>query len=105
MAPNPPSPQAGSLLPIVPLNGPPKITAKQERQELTEAIGRNVLHTLGRPTDRHWTQVRWLWENHYRVNVLVGANATSFRIAHSYFLVADPVGNLVESTPTITKQY
>jgi hypothetical protein len=39
------------------------------------------------------------------VNVLVGAEAASAKVAHSYFLVADLDGNIVESTPTITRRY
>lgn len=92
-------------MPIKQQDEPPKGAAKQERQQLNAVIGRNVLHSLGQPGDLHRTQVRWLWENHYRVNVLVGADATTSRIAHSYFLTADPEGNLVESTPRITRQY
>ena len=50
-------------------------------------------------------QVRPLWENYYRVNVLVGNDLASARIANSYFLVADNDGNITASTPKIMKQY
>jgi hypothetical protein len=53
----------------------------------------------------HTVQVRHLWEDHYRVNVFVGLDAASAKVANSYFLVADSDGNIVASTPKITKQY
>jgi hypothetical protein len=78
---------------------------RQERPERDAAIGRLVLNTLGQPGDLHRVQVRQLWEDHYRVNVFVGVDAASAKVAHSYFLVADGGGNIVASTPTITRQY
>jgi hypothetical protein len=77
---------------------------KRERQQIAE-IGKHVLRTLGRPGGQHQVQVRPLWRDHYRVNVFVGLDAGSAKVAHSYFLVADSEGNVVESTPRITKQY
>jgi len=56
--------------------------------------------TLG---DRHNLQavrVRFLWE-YYRVNVFIGAELLSAKIAHTYFVEADPVGNIVRWTPII----
>jgi hypothetical protein len=50
-------------------------------------------------------QIRRLWEDCYRVNVLTGRDATSVKFAHSYFLVVDAAGAIVTSTPTITRQY
>lgn len=78
---------------------------KHEPQQLNAAIGRHVLLTLGLPGDLHRVQVRQLWERHYRVNVLVGVDAASAKVAHSYFLAADSDGNIIESTPKITRQY
>jgi hypothetical protein len=68
-------------------------------------IGKYVLHALGQPGDLQQVQVRWLWEDHYRVNVLVGADAASVKVAHSYFLVADAAGNVLASVPEIAKAY
>jgi hypothetical protein len=51
------------------------------------------------------TQVRPLWQDHYRVNVFIGADAASAKIAHSYFLVVNSDGNIIASTPKITRQY
>ena len=78
---------------------------KQERQRLDAVIGKHVLHALGQPGDLHRVQVRRLWDDHYRVNVLVGTDAASARVANSYFLVIDGDGAIVASTPRITRPY
>ena len=78
---------------------------KQERQQRNALIGQHVIHTLGQPADFHRVQVQPLWQDRYRVNVLVGMDAASAKVVHSYFLVTDSDGNIVESTPKITKQY
>jgi hypothetical protein len=78
---------------------------KQARQQRKTVIGKLVIHTLGQPGHLHEVQVRHLWEDRYRVNILVGLDAASVRVAHSYFLVADSDGNIVASTPKITRQY
>jgi hypothetical protein len=78
---------------------------KQARQQLNAAIGKYVMHTLGQPGNLRKLQVWELWEDHYRVNILVGPDAASAKIAHSYFLVADADGKILTSTPRITKHY
>src|SRR5262245_55442572 len=78
---------------------------KQSRQQWKTVIGKQVIHTLGQPGHLHEVQVRHLWEDRYRVNILVGLDAASAKVAHSYFLVADSDGNIVASTPKITRQY
>jgi hypothetical protein len=80
----------------------------RERGELQRrhaAIRGQVIRTLGTPGDLLDVQVRPLWDETYRVNVLVGEDATSTRVAHSYFLVADGEGNILACTPAITKRY
>ena len=69
------------------------------------AIGRHVLHGLGQPGALLRVDVRHLWADHFRVNVVVGPDAASARIAHSYFLVADSAGNVLASTPQLTRRY
>jgi hypothetical protein len=64
-----------------------------------------VINSLGQPGNLHMVQVRNLWEDHYRVNVFVGSDAGSAKVAHSYFLVTDVNGNIVTSNPKITKKY
>jgi hypothetical protein len=76
--------------------------AQEQRQAL---IGGHVLRVLGRPEGLWGVQVRRLWADHYRVNVFVGVDASSGRVAHSYFLETDGAGNVVAATPPITRQY
>jgi hypothetical protein len=82
-----------------------KVQETQARQQRKAVIGQHVMHTLGQPADLHTVQVRYLWEDHYRVNVFVGVDAASAKVAHSYFLVADSDGNILASTPKVTRQY
>jgi hypothetical protein len=78
---------------------------QHQRETLSALLGEQVIHALGAPDDLRQVQVRWLWENHFRVNVFLGADAASARIANSYFVEADSNGNIVTSTPKLTKQY
>jgi len=78
---------------------------RHQRETLDALIGERVIHTLGAPGDLLRVQVRRLWENHYRVNILIGADAASGKVANSYFLQADGEGNILQSTPKILKQY
>jgi hypothetical protein len=68
-------------------------------------IGVHVLRALGQPAQFQTVQVRPLWDGHYRVNVLVGGNAASATVAHSYFLQADGDGNIVATTPALARRY
>jgi hypothetical protein len=78
---------------------------QHKRETLNALIGAQVIRTLGEPNGLHTVQVRRLWEDHYRVNVFVGVDATTAKVAHSYFLVADGDGNVIASTPEITRRY
>jgi hypothetical protein len=69
------------------------------------AIRVNVLAALGRPADLHRVNVVSLWGDHYRVNVVTGADPTLARIPHSYFLAADARGNIIAATPPIARLY
>lgn len=76
--------------------------AKQQQAEIrNEAIARQVIESLGHPIDLWDVRARHLWENRYRVNVFVGTDASSLKIAHSYFVETDADGNIVESIPKI----
>jgi hypothetical protein len=70
-----------------------------------DLIGAQVIQNLGKPGGFREVQVRHLWENRFRVNLLVGGDAISARFAHSYFLVIDDDGLILASTPEITRQY
>jgi hypothetical protein len=69
------------------------------------ALQSSVLAALGRPPGLYQVAVRRLWENRFRVNVLVGPDYTSARIAHSFFVETDASGHIHSSTPRITKLY
>jgi hypothetical protein len=80
----------------------PKVPASSS---LEAAIRLNVMQELGRPVDLLHVQVRPLWDNHYRVNVFVGADVASAKVAHSFFLATDGDGVVLVSAPAILKQY
>jgi hypothetical protein len=75
---------------------------EQVRQTLQARIEREVIHRLGAAAGPHNVQVRRLWEDHYRVNVLDGAAPTATRIANSYFVESDRNGRIVGSNPLMT---
>ena len=84
----------------------PQAEIERHKQELLNAlIGEQVIHTLGEPDRLLKVSVRPLWANVYRVNVFVGPDAASARIANSYFLNVDGDGKIAASTPRITRQY
>jgi hypothetical protein len=76
-----------------------------EKSQCSDRIGDQILQTLGAPTGLRAVNVRRLWENHYRANVVVGEDAISSTVAHSYFVVADATGSIVSSNPEIRRQY
>jgi hypothetical protein len=77
----------------------------RERDRLSARIATSVLLALGKPDDLRAVHVRRLWGETYRVNVLTGAETNSATIAHSYFLVADDNGSILEASPAISKHY
>jgi hypothetical protein len=83
---------------------PDKLKGRNQQmgEELRAIIGRHVLHALNDPSGLCKVQVRPLWSNFYRVNVLVEDQAGTVTIPHSYFLEVDGEGNIIEATPKIT---
>jgi hypothetical protein len=84
------------------------VALENERHEQTKKhtqIGEIVLTTLGKPGDFQRVQVRQLWDDRYRVNIYIGADAISATVAHSFFLTVDVGGRIVTSTPLITRRY
>jgi hypothetical protein len=77
----------------------------QALQDLKAVIAKKVIQQLGEPINLRRVEVRRLWENRYRVNVFVGAESVSATLPNSYFLVVDGEGDIVTSTPAITRQY
>ena len=63
------------------------------------------MRALGRPTDFLRATVRAVNADTFRVNVVTGPDASAGRIAHSYFVTADGDGNLLASSPPITRVY
>lgn len=86
-------------------HGPEKDMKQHERESFQALIGEQVMHALGEPGDLVQVQVRQIWQDHFRVNILIGPDFISAKIANSYFVTADCNGNIVESTPRIKKQY
>jgi hypothetical protein len=80
-------------------------TPEQPADELSVRVAASVLRLLGRPQGRHRVDVHPLWQNRYRVNVLVGERSTYAEIPHSFFVVADDAGNVLTSAPPINRQY
>ena len=76
-----------------------------ERHRLEAAVGDNVMRVVGRPPGLFAVQVRQVFGDNYRVNVFVGADAASAKVAHSYFVAADGDGKVIESTPALTRLY
>jgi hypothetical protein len=76
---------------------------KQEREVTLAVIAEQVMGALGEPARLQRVNVRRLWKNHYRVNVLVGADASSATVANSYFLVTDDGGTILESAPRLVR--
>jgi hypothetical protein len=74
-------------------------------RSLAAAIRKNVMDDLGWPADLQQVQVRQLWESNYRVNVFVGTDVASAKVAHSFFLTAGADGKVLASTPAITRLY
>ena len=50
-------------------------------------------------------QVKRVWGDNYRANLFVGADATSFTVAHSFFLRADGNGKILACSPPLMRTY
>lgn len=78
---------------------------QEDRRQRGMKIGDHVLRQLGQPIGLHGLQIRWLWNDYYRVNVLVGADFVNAKVAHSYFVFVDSDCNILSSSPQITQIY
>ncbi len=76
-----------------------------EREVLIALIRSQMVSSLGTPPDLIRMQVNPVGGHRYRVNVFVGKDAMSGRIANSFFLTTDPEGKIVESSPKIVRVY
>jgi hypothetical protein len=77
---------------------------QQELQRRKAVIAGQVMQVLGQPDGLHRVDVCQLWEDHYRVNVFVGADASCAKVAHSYFLKTGADATILASTPRIAKK-
>jgi hypothetical protein len=78
----------------------PKLPANDSRET---TIRDAIITSLGRPPGLFRVAVVPLWQGHYRVNVLIGPDATSLCIPHSYFVVVGDDGAIISSTPPILR--
>jgi len=83
----------------------PNDSEQHKRETLQALIGEQVLSALGKPGNLLKVQVRPLWADRYRVNIIVGADAACAIVAASYFVAANGEGILTACTPTIVRQY
>ncbi len=84
---------------------PEDVKALATDQQREAVIRAGVLAVLGCPTRLLRVAVMPLWGNNFRVNVLIGEDATAVMIPNSYFVTADDRGNILATTPPIQKQY
>ena len=78
---------------------------KQSPGRKAAAIVRSVMETLGRPENFLRATARPVSDNNYRINVVVGEDAASARIPHSFFVTVNEDGTIRGSVPTIQKCY
>jgi hypothetical protein len=76
-----------------------------QAEQQIHRVRQQVLRSLGTPPGWHEVQVRPLWDGRFRANVLVGESITSFTICHSFFLVTDDSGTVLESSPELVRRY
>lgn len=77
--------------------------AEEGKQRRETLISQQVLSHLGRPSNLRSVQVRWLWDDRCRVNVIVGEDEP--RVAHSFFLSVDGKGAILEANPRLAQAY
>jgi hypothetical protein len=78
---------------------------RQRRDMLNDLVRKQVVRALGSPDDLLKMQVQPIGEDRYRVNVFVGKNYNSGRIADSFFLTTDEEGKILTSSPEIVRVY
>jgi hypothetical protein len=72
---------------------------------LDDIIRKQVVRSLGSPAGLLKVQVKPIGGDRYRVNVFVGKDATSGRVADSFFLTTDEEGTILASSPEIVRVY
>ena len=77
----------------------------QSQDMMDDLLRKHVIRSLGSPGNLLKMQVKPIGGDRYRVNVFVGKDASSGRIAHSFFLTTDEEGNILASSPEIVRLY
>jgi len=80
-------------------------TEKRPSAKRLTGIVRLVMERLGQPEQFLRVTARPVSGDNFRINVVVGPDVTSARIAHSFFVTADDDGTIRASVPPITKCY
>jgi hypothetical protein len=80
-------------------------SVRTAQEAVSDSIRKQVMRSLGKPVDLLSVQVRPVGGERYRVNVVVGKDVASSRIANSFFLTADAEGNILLSSPKIVSVY
>jgi hypothetical protein len=83
----------------------PEDGAKDGGEPQAARIAQSVMRALGRPAEFLRVTVRTVSEGTFRVNVMTGPDLATARIAHSFFVTADGDGNLLASSPPLTRVY
>ncbi|HSQ56816.1 MAG TPA: hypothetical protein VLM40_13830 [Gemmata sp.] len=83
----------------------PETVAQPSRDDRAKEVCQSVVRLLGRPLDLFRISAIRLWDNQYRVNVQTGADVVSARVSHSFFVLVDEKGNVVESNPSLARVY
>jgi hypothetical protein len=79
---------------------PREKTAEERRaEEDARSVGAAAMAALGTPDRPHRVDVKWLWANHFRVNVVLEDG----RRPHSYF--ATVAGGVPAFEPPIVRAY
>jgi hypothetical protein len=78
---------------------------KRSRSSPEAVVHNSVIASLGRPPELYRVAVIHLWARCYRVNVLVGIDPTSLRVAHSFFVEIGEDGHIAKTIPPITRLY
>jgi hypothetical protein len=95
-----------TTLPMSDAGGEVRAGEKIPGQAPTRAAIRDaVIRSLGRPPGLYRVAVLPLWQDYYRVNVLIGPDATSACIPHSYFLAVRDDGAILSASPPIVRLY
>lgn len=68
-------------------------------------IGSQMIDALGVPDHFQRVEVRLLWDNRYRANILVGSRRLSVEIRHIFFVIINGEGIIQDSLPKMERLY